>query len=75
MLHFTGVAAGIAQGVIMSAIHGVVRSRKFWALVTAITAIAGSFYNGQILGTDAINAAVAALSAYMISISIEDNGK
>ena len=48
------------------------QSRKFWALITALTAIFTSLTNGTIVATDAVTAIVASLAAYMIATGIED---
>ena len=49
----------------------VLKSRKFWALVTSLVAIGGAVYTGSVSPVDAINAAVAALAAYSIGTAIE----
>lgn len=50
-------------------------SRKFWALITSLVAVAGAFYTSQLSGQDAANSVVMALAVYSIATGIEDNGK
>ena len=52
----------------------VLHSRKFWALVLALLAIAGGYATGQIDAWQAIQGAVAALAAYSTGVAIEDAG-
>ncbi len=50
-------------------------SRKFWALITSLVAVAGAFYTSQISGQEAANSVVMALAVYSIATGIEDNGR
>jgi hypothetical protein len=50
------------------------RSRKFWALVAAVVTAAGAHATGQIDAWQAIQAIVAALAAYSVSIGLVDAG-
>ena len=58
-----------------SKLQGVLKSRKFWALVASLVAVIGGFYTGQIPAQDAANNLVIALAVYSIATGIEDNGK
>ncbi len=58
-----------------SKFHALLGSRKFWALITSLVAVAGAFYTSQISGQDAANSIVMALAVYSIATGIEDNGK
>ena len=51
------------------------QSRKFWALVVALVAVAAGFFQNQIDEWQAIQAAVAALSAYSLATGISTSGK
>ena len=48
-------------------------SRKFWAAIISLVAIAGAWNAGAMTTQDAANAAVAALAAYSIATGIEDS--
>ena len=60
---------------ILSQIGALLRSRKFWALLTAIVGIAAGFGTGGLSEWQAVQALVAALSAYSLGVAIEDAGK
>lgn len=60
---------------ILDQIGAILRSRKFWILVTAIVGIAAGFSTGGITQWQAVQALVVALSVYSLGIAIEDNGK
>ncbi len=47
-----------------SKFHALLGSRKFWALITSLVAVAGAFYTSQISGQDAANSIVIALAVY-----------
>lgn len=51
-----------------------VRSRKFWALVTAIIATLAAYLTQQIDMWQALQALVAALAVYSTGVAIEDSG-
>lgn len=53
---------------------GLLKSRKFWALVVAVVAVAQSRALGQITDWQSVQALVAALSAYSLGTAIEDHG-
>lgn len=55
-------------------LSGLLKSRKFWALVTACLAVAQAHALGQITDWQSIQALVAALSAYSLGTAIEDHG-
>ncbi len=48
-------------------------SRKFWAAIISLVAVAGAWNAGAMTAQDAANAAVAALAAYSIATGIEDS--
>lgn len=50
------------------------QSRKFWALVVALVAVAAGLSQGQVTEWQAVQAAVAALSAYAVATGIEASG-
>lgn len=52
----------------------ILRSRKFWALMASLVAIAGGLLTQQIDTWQAIQAAVAALAMYSTGVAIEDSG-
>lgn len=52
-----------------------VKSRKFWALVSALVATGGAYATGAIDAAHALNAALAALGVYILGTGIEDNGR
>lgn len=52
---------------------GLFQSRKFWALVIALTGIWTAVYTGSLSVPDAINASVAALAGYSIGTGLEDS--
>ena len=60
---------------ILEQVGAVLRSRKFWILVTAVVGIVASFSTGGITQWQAIQAFVASLAAYSLGIAIEDSGK
>ena len=53
----------------------VFRSRKFWALLAALTAVAAGLSSGQIDVWQAVQAAIAALAVYSTGVAIEDAGR
>lgn len=55
-------------------IQSLLVSRKFWSLIVSLVAVAGAWNSGAMTSQDAANTAVAALAAYSIAVSIEDNG-
>jgi hypothetical protein len=50
------------------------KSRKFWVLAAAVVTAAGAHATGQIDGWQAVQAIVAALAAYSVSIGLVDAG-
>ncbi len=52
----------------------IVRSRKFWVLMTALLATAAAYLTQQIDVWQALQAAVAALAVYSTGVAIEDSG-
>ena len=52
----------------------IVRSRKFWVLVTALLATAAAYCTQQIDMWQALQAGVAALAVYSTGVAIEDSG-
>lgn len=53
---------------------GVLKSRKFWALVAALVATSAAYFTHQIQAWQAIQAAVASLALYSTGVAIEDAG-
>ncbi|MHB1120307.1 MAG: hypothetical protein ACYC6H_09195 [Bellilinea sp.] len=53
----------------------VLRSRKFWALLAALAAVAAGLSSGQIDAWQAVQAAIAALAVYSTGVAIEDAGR
>ncbi len=51
------------------------RSRKFWVLLAALTAIAAGYSSGQMDGWQAVQALIAALAVYSTGVAIEDAGR
>ena len=49
-------------------------SRKFWALIAGLAAIAGTLATGQIDSWQALQAAIAALAVYSTGIALVDAG-
>ncbi len=56
-------------------VHKVLRSRKFWALLAALTAVAAGLSTGHIDVWQALQAAIAALAVYSTGVAIEDAGR
>lgn len=56
-------------------ISKVLRSRKFWALLAALTAVAAGLSSGQIDTWQAVQAVIAALAVYSTGVAIEDAGR
>lgn len=56
----------------MDKLYQLLQSRKFWALVIALVAIAAGFAQGEVSEWQAIQAAVAALAAYSTGVALED---
>jgi hypothetical protein len=52
-----------------------IRSRKFWALIASVVAIAGAVQAGTMPISEAANMLVAALAAYSVATGIEDSGR
>jgi len=52
----------------------IVRSRKFWVLVTALLATIAAYCTQQIDMWQALQAGVAALAVYSTGVAIEDSG-
>lgn len=55
-------------------VRKVLRSRKFWALLAALTAVAAGLSSGQIETWQAVQAVIAALAVYSTGVAIEDAG-
>lgn len=55
-------------------IKKLLRSRKFWALIAALVAVAAGLFTDQLTTWQAVQAAVAALAAYSTGVAIEDAG-
>ncbi len=55
-------------------IRKVLRSRKFWALLAALAAVAAGLSSGQIDTWQAVQAVIAALAVYSTGVAIEDAG-
>lgn len=53
----------------------VLRSRKFWALLAALTAVVAGLSTGKIDVWQAVQAAIAALAVYSTGVAIEDAGR
>jgi ABC-type branched-subunit amino acid transport system permease subunit len=58
----------------MSKLYLLLHSRKFWALIAAIVAVATALATGQISEWQALQAAIAALAAYITGTAIDDAG-
>ena len=56
-------------------VRKVLRSRKFWALLAALTAVAAGLSAGKIDVWQAVQAAIAALAVYSTGVAIEDAGR
>lgn len=50
-------------------------SRKFWALITALVAIAAGYSTGELQSWQAVQAVVAACAAYSLGEGLADNGR
>jgi hypothetical protein len=60
---------------IWNQVNRVLRSRKFWALLAALTAVAAGLSAGKIDVWQAVQAAIAALAVYSTGVAIEDAGR
>ena len=58
----------------MEQIKRILRSRKFWVLVTALLTTLAAYLTSEISMWQALQAAVAALAVYSTGIAIEDSG-
>lgn len=52
----------------------ILRSRKFWALISALLATLAAYVLGNIDVWKALQAAIAALAVYSTGVAIEDGG-
>ena len=59
----------------MSKLIKILRSRKFWALVVALTGVAAGYYSGGVDAFQSLQLAIGAVSAYMIGTGIESAGE
>ena len=50
------------------------QSRKFWALVGSIVALATAYQSGSMSTAEVANALVAALAVFSLATGIEDSG-
>lgn len=57
----------------MEKLKSLLQSRKFWALVIALSGIWTSVYVGALPVPDAINASVAALAGYMVGTGLDNS--
>jgi len=55
-------------------VRKVLRSRKFWALLAALTAVAAGLSSGHIDVWQAVQAVIAALAVYSTGVAIEAAG-
>ncbi len=55
----------------MEKVYRLLQSRKFWALVVALVAISAGYSTGQVDTWQAVQASVAALSAYAIGTGLD----
>jgi hypothetical protein len=55
-------------------INRILRSRKFWVLVTALLTTLAAYLTSQISVWQALQAVVAALAVYYTGVAIEDSG-
>ena len=55
-------------------VQAILKSRKFWAMVTAIVAAAAALATNQITTWEFITALVVAMGAYSTGVAIEDAG-
>lgn len=53
-------------------LKALLQSRKFWALIVALVGVGTAAYTGKMVTADAINAAVAALMAYMVGTGLDN---
>jgi len=56
-------------------IFKVLRSRKFWALVTAVIAALAGYATGEISVWQLLQALLAALAVYSTGVALEDAGR
>ncbi len=52
----------------------ILRSRKFWALLAALVAVASAYCTGNIDAWQAVQALIAALAVYSTGVALEDTG-
>ena len=53
-------------------LKGQLTSRKFWALLTALLAVAAGYFTGELSVWQAVQAIVGALSGYAGFVALED---
>ena len=54
-----------------SKLESLLKSRKFWALIIALGSILSGYLSGNMAAAPAIQAAIAALAAYMVGTGLE----
>lgn len=59
----------------MNKFIGLLESRKFWALVGSVVALATAHQSGSMSTAEVANALVAALAVFSLATGIEDSGK
>ena len=57
---------------VLEQIGMILRSRKFWVLMAALVAVAGTYFGGKVDAWQALQAAIAALAVYSTSVAVED---
>jgi len=60
---------------LVNMLKGLLVSRKFWSLVTALVAVAAGYFTGEVAIWQAVQAVVAALAVYTGSVALEDGLK
>ncbi len=60
---------------IFTQLERLLRSRKFWALIGALAAVAAGWSSGELNGWQAVQAVIAALAVYSTGVAIEDAGR
>ncbi len=60
---------------VLEQVGKILRSRKFWVLIAALAAVAGTYFGGKVDAWQALQAVIAALAVYSTGVAVEDINK
>jgi hypothetical protein len=61
-----------AKMTVLEQVGMILRSRKFWVLMAALVAVAGTYFGGKVDAWQALQAVIAALAVYSTGVAVED---